>query len=98
MFRVATRSFAPAHIGCARAARLLECRIAGMSYQRGLLEIAELIAGTDATTGAETSAHSPLKDGESNWWLDALKAADRGTTANLVRAMAGISSWGALLR
>src|ERR1700731_550638 len=40
MFRVATRSFAPANIGCARQARLLGCQIVRHSFQRGLLEIA----------------------------------------------------------
>ncbi|HVS40205.1 MAG TPA: HAD hydrolase family protein, partial [Gemmataceae bacterium] len=39
MFRAATRSFAPSHIGCARLARLIGCRIAKEPYQRGLLSI-----------------------------------------------------------
>src|SRR5207237_2378086 len=42
-FRVATRSFAPANIGCAREARLLGCWIARGSHQQGLLEIARAI-------------------------------------------------------
>src|SRR6202040_180376 len=37
MFRVATRSFAPANVGCARQARLLGCQIVRQSYQQGLL-------------------------------------------------------------
>src|SRR5207253_1645159 len=39
MFRNSTRSFAPAHIGCARLVRLLGCRIDSQPYQRGLLSI-----------------------------------------------------------
>ena len=38
MFRVATRSFAPAQIPCRAVARALGCRIAGRAFQGGLLE------------------------------------------------------------
>jgi hydroxymethylpyrimidine pyrophosphatase-like HAD family hydrolase len=44
MFRAASRSFAPAHIGCRAAALALGCRIAARAYQPGLLEIARWIA------------------------------------------------------
>ena len=39
MFRRATRSFAPANIGCRRQARLLGCQIVSNHDQQGLLEI-----------------------------------------------------------
>ena len=47
MFRVATRSFAPANISCRRQARLLGCQIASHPYQRGLLEIVRKIVHPD---------------------------------------------------
>jgi hydroxymethylpyrimidine pyrophosphatase-like HAD family hydrolase len=47
MFRVAKRCFAPAQIGCAIQARLLGCKIAHHSYQRGFLEVARLLVHPD---------------------------------------------------
>jgi hypothetical protein len=47
MFRVAKRCFAPAQIDCAPQARLLGCQIARHSYQKGFLEIANLLAHPD---------------------------------------------------
>jgi hypothetical protein len=43
MFRVATRSFAPANIGPGRQARLLGCQIASSPGQQGLLEIVRTV-------------------------------------------------------
>jgi hypothetical protein len=48
MFKAATRSFAPANIGCSSAARLLGCEIVSEPYQRGLLQIAQRIGGSPA--------------------------------------------------
>jgi hypothetical protein len=42
MFRVAGRSYAPAHISCATAARRLGCHVVGAPYQRGFLEASHL--------------------------------------------------------
>jgi adenine/guanine phosphoribosyltransferase-like PRPP-binding protein len=42
MFSVAGRSYAPAHISCAAAARRLGCQVVGAPYQRGLLEASRL--------------------------------------------------------
>jgi hydroxymethylpyrimidine pyrophosphatase-like HAD family hydrolase len=88
-FRVATRSFAPANIGCVREARLLGCRIARRSYQRGLLEIARALVGA--------KDHERRSDGEppvpvatrDDTFMQALRAADRGWPANLVDAVFG---------
>src|SRR5712671_3784393 len=90
MFRVATRSFAPANIGCARQARLIGCRIARHSYQRGLLEIARAITHPDGTrcqrcTEATTAARGP------DLFMDVLRAADRSWIANLMNAVCGRS-------
>jgi hydroxymethylpyrimidine pyrophosphatase-like HAD family hydrolase len=39
MFKAATRSFAPANIGCTSAARVLGCEVVSEPYQRGLLQM-----------------------------------------------------------
>jgi hypothetical protein len=90
MFRVATRSFAPANIGCARQAQILGCRIARHADQRGLLEIARALAHPDGTrcqhcAEATTTALGP------DLFMDVLRAADRGWVANLMNAVCGRS-------
>ncbi|MGH6975409.1 MAG: HAD family hydrolase, partial [Stellaceae bacterium] len=78
MFAVVQRSFAPAHIDCARLARAVGCTIAKAPYQRGLLEIVRRVTGAD--TVAITTATNDLF-----WAL--LQAADRPRAANLWRAL-----------
>jgi hypothetical protein len=90
MFRVATRSFAPANIGCARQAQILGCRIARRGRQRGLLEIARALAHPDGTrcprcAEATTAARGP------DLFMDVLRAADRSWAANLMGALIGRS-------
>jgi hydroxymethylpyrimidine pyrophosphatase-like HAD family hydrolase len=86
-FRVATRSFAPANIGCAREARLLGCRIARHSYQRGLLEIAQAIARRDGRQVDQPVKSKMPSDHSSDLFLDILRTADRKWTTNLVCAL-----------
>jgi hydroxymethylpyrimidine pyrophosphatase-like HAD family hydrolase len=87
MFRVATRSFAPANIGCARQARLLGCRIARHSYQRGLLEIACALTHPDGQR-CESCAESKTTSARSHdLFLDVLRAADRSWATNLIGAL-----------
>lgn len=78
MFAVTRRSFAPAHIDCARLARAVGCTIAEAPYQRGLLEIVR------QATGADTVA-IPAGKNDLLWAL--LQAADRPRMANLWRAL-----------
>jgi hypothetical protein len=91
MFRVATRSFAPANIGCARQARLLGCGIARHAHQRGLLEIARALTHPDGgrceccADEEKTSARGP------DLFMDVLRAADRSWAVNLLNAMCGRS-------
>ena len=88
-FRVATRSFAPANIGCAREARLLGCRIAGRSYQQGLLEIVRSLvaeSGRQDRSGGDVPLRLAASD---DVFTDALRAADRGFTVNLIDAVFG---------
>jgi hypothetical protein len=84
MFRVATRSFAPANIGCARQARLLGCRIARHPYQRGLLEIARAITLTDGERSSDGQSTSVRGQ---DLFLDILRAADLKWATNLMGAL-----------
>jgi hydroxymethylpyrimidine pyrophosphatase-like HAD family hydrolase len=87
MFRAATRSFAPAHIDCARQARLLGCQIARNPYQRGLREIAHSVvhvSGQDCsrcTEAAVTWSH------KRDLFSGLLRAADRSPAANLFHVL-----------
>jgi hydroxymethylpyrimidine pyrophosphatase-like HAD family hydrolase len=88
-FRVATRSFAPANIGCAREARLLGCRIARRSHQQGLLEIARTIVAANGRAHRLDSKSLTPPAAHDDAFAQALRAADRGWAANLVDALFG---------
>jgi hypothetical protein len=87
MFRVATRSFAPANIGCARQARLLGCQIARHADQRGLLEIARVLTHPDGQ-GCERCAGARTTSARGDdLFMDVLRAADRTWATNLIDAI-----------
>jgi hydroxymethylpyrimidine pyrophosphatase-like HAD family hydrolase len=88
MFRVATRSFAPANIGCAREARLLGCRIAGDSFQRGLLQTARVLTHPDGERCGRCDGDPTPAPGD-DLFMDVLRAADRSWAANLTAAVFG---------
>lgn len=92
MFRVATRSFAPANIGCAREARLLGCKVLRHSHQRGLLEAVMQIIHPDGIR-CERCAEGAVLLGRQDIFLELLRAADRTWTANLIRALIDPSSF-----
>jgi len=86
MFRVATRSFAPANIGCRRQARLLGCQVAPYPYQRGLLHIVRNITHLDdGHYECAGGKNNPL--GEDDLFFSALQAGDERWSANLLRAI-----------
>ena len=87
MFRAATRSFAPANIGCAREARLVGCQIAGQSYQRGLLEIARTLTKLDARSCERPSDGTTAPECSRDLFMDILKAADQKWGRNLINAV-----------
>jgi haloacid dehalogenase-like hydrolase len=95
MFRVAGRSFAPAHISGRNIARLLGCQIAGRSYQPGLLAAARAIVHADGKTCPRCRGCVPKAEGLV-WEL--LKAADRRPLASLLRAVADPLSREAFLK
>ncbi|MDE2229561.1 MAG: HAD hydrolase family protein [Alphaproteobacteria bacterium] len=78
MFAVAQRSFAPAHIDCGRLARAAGCEVARAPFQRGLLEIAQRIAG---------SGEIPIAAAPDDLFWTLLRAADRPRAANFWRAL-----------
>jgi hydroxymethylpyrimidine pyrophosphatase-like HAD family hydrolase len=88
MFAVAKRSFAPAHIDCARLARTVGCNIAQAPFQRGLLEVVKRITASDAV--AVCVAADDL------FW-NLLQAADGLRMVNLCQALTKPAAHRALL-
>ena len=88
MFAVAKRSFAPAHIDCARLARTVGCNIAQAPFQRGLLEVVKRITASDAV--AVCVAADDL------FW-NLLQAADGLRMVNLCQALTKPAAYRALL-
>jgi hydroxymethylpyrimidine pyrophosphatase-like HAD family hydrolase len=87
MFSVASRSFAPANIGCRRQAQLLGCQVAPYQYQRGLLYVVRNIIHPDDghCEQCEGGKNNPL--GEDDLFFSALQAADERWSWNLFRAI-----------
>jgi hydroxymethylpyrimidine pyrophosphatase-like HAD family hydrolase len=87
MFRAAKRSFAPAHISCARLARLIGCRVVRQPCQRGLLEIARsLVHPGGGRCPRCASGEQPWPKGQ-DLFLDLLRAADRRRWVAFLRAL-----------
>ena len=97
MFGVASRSFAPAHIDCARQARLLGCEVATQPYQRGLLEIVRRLT---ARNGGQRGrlVEPALAEGFEGLFWQTLLAADRPAAVNFIRAVSRPGSLRALFR
>jgi hydroxymethylpyrimidine pyrophosphatase-like HAD family hydrolase len=86
MFRVATRSFAPANIGCAPQARLLGCQIVRHSYQRGLLEIVRVLTHPDGRRCERCAEAESMSARGDDLFMDVLRTADRKWITNLMGA------------
>jgi hydroxymethylpyrimidine pyrophosphatase-like HAD family hydrolase len=84
MFRVATRSYAPAHIDCARQARLLGCEIALHPYQRGLRDIARLVVHSNERDCAHCTEAAVAWRHKQELFPQILRAADRHPAVNLL--------------
>jgi hydroxymethylpyrimidine pyrophosphatase-like HAD family hydrolase len=98
MFRVATRSFAPAQIGCAREARLLGCLICERPYQRGLLEIARMLVHSDGRSATRRGRSDMSSQRRNGPFMDALRAADRRSITNLLTALLDRHAYRILMR
>lgn len=87
MFQVATHSFAPGHIACASAARLLGCKIASHGYQKGFLECAQAIVASRGTDAEVPSVSMKTLAPQERYLLNTLQVADRSALNSLLRAM-----------
>jgi haloacid dehalogenase-like hydrolase len=98
MFRVATRCFAPSHISCRSVARLLGCRIARHSYQRGFL------SAVRSMVHPEGGRCGRCRSCEQSWrrppdlFLRLLDAADQKQLGLLLRALLDPASIKAFLK
>lgn len=84
MFRMATRSFAPANISCGTTAALLQCRITDQPYQAGLLQIVRLLLHPDGSR-CKRCEISPSA-GRDNLFFQLLQVADQSRLKRLLRA------------
>jgi hydroxymethylpyrimidine pyrophosphatase-like HAD family hydrolase len=83
MFRVATRSFAPGHITCRPAARLLGCHVAGLGYQPGLLESARAIVHSGGDRCDRCRLPETGRSEHERYFLRLLTIADRKPLVSL---------------
>jgi hypothetical protein len=87
MFRVGSRSFAPAHIGQRKVARALGCQIARQASQLGLLEIVSSLVHPDGSSCQQCPSskldHWPHDD----LFVDLLNVADRNPLVSMLRAV-----------
>jgi hydroxymethylpyrimidine pyrophosphatase-like HAD family hydrolase/orotate phosphoribosyltransferase len=87
MFAVAGRSYAPAHISCKQAARLLNCRIANGAYQLGLLDAARTIVHPNGHRCEKCTQNEELLARTEDLFVQMLEVADRGKVPELLKAM-----------
>jgi hydroxymethylpyrimidine pyrophosphatase-like HAD family hydrolase len=95
MFRVASRSFAPAQISCPEPARMLGCRIAKNSWQPGLLEIARQIVHPDGRTCSDCASRLPPNGPWDALVVELLDTADRNPLGRLISSLFDPLSLGA---
>jgi hydroxymethylpyrimidine pyrophosphatase-like HAD family hydrolase len=84
MFRVATRSFAPANISCRPTASLLQCQISDQAYQPGLLQIVRSIVHPSGDRCKRCDIAISAPDGDLFFHL--LQVADQTRLKRLVKA------------
>ena len=84
MFLAAGRSFAPGHIGCRSAARLLGCRIMPGAFQRGLLAAARAIVHPNDRLCVRCQGIEARQYDDLFWTL--LETADATSLSRLLRA------------
>ena len=87
MFRAASHSFAPANIGCVREAQLFGCKIVNQPYQRGLLEIAEILTLPESRKRKPDRTRIQKGDVECDLLMEPLQATDRSWAKNLIGLM-----------
>jgi len=85
MFRMATRSFAPANISCRGTASLLQCQISDQAYQSGLLQIVRSILHPtgERCKRCDITIHARDED----LFFQLLQVADQSRLKRLVKAL-----------
>lgn len=87
MFRVARRAFAPSHISCRSAARLLGCRIMDRPFQPGLLRAVRAILHPQRAACATCEQVDPCRLADPSLFGDLLTAADQPRWRLLLKAL-----------
>ena len=87
MFALATRSFAPAQIWCARWARRLGCEIDTAPYQVGLLKIVRRLVHPDRKRCQYCACFEDWPTKSPNLFLDLLEVADGSRGLQLLKAL-----------
>jgi hydroxymethylpyrimidine pyrophosphatase-like HAD family hydrolase len=98
MFRVATRSFAPANVGPRRQALLLGSQIASSSNQRALLEIVRKILHADGQKCERCDLVNKLPRDDEDLLQSLLEAPDQSWISNLRKAMLDPAAYKTFIR
>jgi adenine/guanine phosphoribosyltransferase-like PRPP-binding protein len=86
MFQAASRSYAPGHISCKPAARMVGCKFGNGTYQLGLLDIARRIVHEKGGSCAQCARCDELLSQNSDLFVEMLKVADVKTLPSLVKS------------
>jgi hydroxymethylpyrimidine pyrophosphatase-like HAD family hydrolase/adenine/guanine phosphoribosyltransferase-like PRPP-binding protein len=99
MFRVAHRSYAPAHVAPRSVARLLGCQIASRAYQAGFLQSVQSLLHPDGVrcSRCTTATRLPVADVSPLVW-EVLEAADQGPLRHLLRTLLDPLAWQAFVQ
>jgi hydroxymethylpyrimidine pyrophosphatase-like HAD family hydrolase len=95
MFRVASQSFAPGNVACAREARSLGARIAHAPYQPGLLEIARWIVHPESGACDRCRAVDAFWPRDKPLFVSLLEGADKRSLPWTIRSAFSPSFWAA---
>ena len=87
MFRVAGRAFAPSHISCRSAARLVGCQIMDRPFQPGLLRAVRAIVHPPGETCAHCAVANPSRLIDRSLFGTLLAAADQPRWRLMVKAL-----------
>ena len=98
MFRVAHRSFVPGNVSCRQEARLLDCYVASLPYQPGLLQIARKIVHPDGGTCPHCLGIEAGWPKDSDLFASLLHAADKKPLSLLLRNSLQLSALAAVFR
>jgi hydroxymethylpyrimidine pyrophosphatase-like HAD family hydrolase len=95
MFRVASQSFAPRNVSCAREARSLGARIAHAPYQPGLLEISRWIVHPQGGACDRCWPVDAFWPREKSLFISLLEGADKRSLLSTISSAFSPSLWAA---